>query len=369
VRTPLYGYHASKGHIVEFAGYDMPLWYEGIIPEVMAVREGVGIFDVSHMCRLRVSGADAEGLLNKVGTADASLVAPLQAKYSMLCNEEGGTIEDFIMIRESGSSFIFIGNAANRRRDMEWLRANRGSFDAEITDFTDSSIMIAVQGPLSQAVLQKVTEVNLAKVRRFRSAKGKVAGEEALLSRTGYTGEDGFEMIFEEVSGAEEVWGRIIAEGAAPVGLGARDVLRIEAGMPLYGNELDETTNPIEAGLGFAVSLEKHSFIGRETLLKLVGSEAAKGRGGRHRIGIRMLERAIPRKGFKLATGGREIGEVTSGTYSPTVGAAIAMAYARADISEGDEVLVDIRGRGSRATISGMPFYDTGRYGWRRRTI
>ena len=360
-KTPLYGFHSSHGHIGDYVGFDMPLWYEGIVPEVISVRERAGLFDISHMGRVRFEGRDAGNFLDYLTTNEFSNLQPLQAKYCMLCNEKGGVVDDVIPIKLGEESYQIVWNAVNREKNLNWSKKHLKGFKVKVEDISDRSFMFALQGPLAQQVLQPLCDVDLVELKRFRGIYGKIGGTKCLISRTGYTGEDGFEIFSTNPEEAEGVWNAILSSGATPAGLGARDVLRMEAGFPLYGHEINEMINPVEARLEFAVKLEKPNFIGKDALLR-ISKEGVR----RRRTGIRMVDRAIPREGFKVLIGGKEIGEVTSGTYSPTLKIGIAMGYINVDLALGKEVFVDVRGRESRGIITDMPFYDTQRYGWRR---
>lgn len=362
-RTPLFGYHSKNAHMGTFAGFDMPLWFEGIIPEVMAVREGAGLFDVSHMGRVILEGRDAPLFLDHITTNRLSSLQPFQARYALLCNEEGGILDDVISLRMDEGRYLITWNAANRQRDMKWSEEHVEGFDVKFEDISNTSFMMALQGPLSQSVLQPLCDLNLDDLKRYRGARGRVGGAaECLITRTGYTGEDGFEIISSQLGEAEKVWNAILGSGAVPAGLGARDVLRMEAGFPLYGQDMDEGYNPLEARLEFVVDMEKPSFVGREALLKISREGIA-----RWRIGVKMLDRGIPRQGFKIGADGEALGEVTSGTYSPSIKTGIAMGYIQRPLPCGTAVQVRIREREGAGVVSEMPFYNEETYGWKRR--
>ena len=360
-KTPLFGFHSSHGHIGNFVGFDMPLWYEGIVPEVMSVRERAGLFDISHMGKVLFEGRDAARFLDHLTTNEISTLQPLQARYCLLCNEDGGIVDDMIIVRLAKEKYQIVWNASNREKDLMWSREHLKGFDVKVEELSDRSFMLALQGPLAQQVLQNLCDADLGGLKRFRGAWGRIGGAECLITRTGYTGEDGFEIFSTHPAEAEKVWTAVLSSGAAPSGLGARDVLRTEAGLPLYGHDIDEATNPFEAKLDFAVKLEKPDFVGKGALLKI-----AKEGVRRRRTGVKMVDRAIPREGFKVLMGGREIGQVTSGTYSPTMRTGIAMGYISAELAPGTEVFIDVRGREGRGAITDMPFYDTQKYGWKR---
>ncbi|MBM5804578.1 MAG: glycine cleavage system aminomethyltransferase GcvT [Candidatus Verstraetearchaeota archaeon] len=360
-RTPLFGFHSSHGHIGDFVGFDMPLWYEGIVLEVTSVRERAGLFDISHMGKARFEGKEAGRFLDHLTTNEVSTLQPLQARYCLLCNEDGGILDDVIVVR-FGEEYQVVWNASNREKNLKWSMGHLKGFDVKIEELSDRSFMFALQGPLAQKVLQPLCDADLAGLKRFRGTWGEVRGAECLITRTGYTGEDGFEIFSTHPERAEKVWTAMLSSGAVPAGLGARDVLRTEAGFPLYGHDINEAINPFEARLEFAVKLEKPDFLGKDALLK-ISKEGVR----RRRTGIRMVDRAIPREGFEILLGGKEIGHVTSGTYSPTLKTGIAMGYINVELAPGTEVFIDIRGRESRGVVSGMPFYDTERYGWKRK--
>jgi len=361
-KTHLYEYHSAHGKITDFAGFSMPLWYKGIIKEHMAVRKGVGIFDVSHMGRVLISGPEAEEFLNYVTTNDVSSLKPLSAQYSTMCNEKGGIIDDFVVSRLKEDRFLMVYNASNREKDYAWLKKHSEGFNVEVKDVSDQIAMFAVQGPYAEETLQQLSTQNLSEVGRFKCTWTEISGCKIFASRTGYTGEDGFEIFvwdtsLEDPSKAVQVWNDILEAGEKfgiePCGLGARDTLRLEAGMCLYGNDIDESTTPIEARISFVVKLNKGEFIGRE-VLERQKSEGVK----RVRVGIRLAGRGIPRPGHKVLVDGREVGSVTSGTLSPLLNVGIAMAYLPKELSEvGGEVEVNIRNRLVKGSIVKLPFY------------
>lgn len=336
--------------------------FEGIIPETLATRRRCTIFDVSHMGRVIISGGDAVRVLNGVMTADVAALEPMQAKYSLMLNSKGGVIDDLIIYYLEPGRYMIVWNASNRAKDLAWLRKNSEDLSLEINDISDQTFMLAVQGPLSIRTLGRISEVDLSVLRRYRAIRCRVARADCLISRTGYTGEDGFEIISHDLDRAGTIWHAVEEDGAAFAGLGARDVLRIEAGMCLYGKELNESRNPLHAGLGFAIAMQKQTFVGREALVGL----AAKGIGERL-IGIRINGRSIPREGQRILLNGKEIGAVTSGTFSPTISSPIAMGYVSDKIQEGTRLEVDIRGRRSEGVVVKMPFYDATAFGWKRQ--
>jgi aminomethyltransferase len=356
-----------------FAGFEMPLWYKGIIPEHMAVRNGVGIFDISHMGRALISGPDSEAFLNFVTTNDVSRLTPLSAHYSTMCNEKGGIKDDFILSRLEPQKFLMVYNAANRTKDYQWLIQNAKSFNVKIEDVSDVIAMFAVQGPKAERTLQKIADSNLSKIERFKCGWTKLDETEVFLSRTGYTGEDGFEVFVWDTPlskpiKAEKVWNAVLEAGKdyaiEPCGLGARDTLRLEAGMCLYGNDIDENTTPLEARLSFVVKFNKEKFIGKEALLKQKAEGVKK-----RRVGLRMTEKSIPRPNYEVWSVGEVIGHVTSGTFSPILQCGIAMAYLpKEHTAEGTTVMVKIRDKLVKAEVIRFPFYDPTKYGYRRQT-
>ncbi len=339
-RTPLYEAHRElKARIVPFAGWEMPVSYAGILEESRAVRTGVGIFDISHMGRTRIHGPGATTLLQQLTTNDVSALSPGKAQYSLLTNPQGGIIDDIILYCRDADEFLVVINASNTAKDLEWIRAHADS-DTSIEDNTEATAMIAVQGPTAPALVESLTNTDapLVDLDRFAFATGQFNNVRATLCRTGYTGEDGFEIIV-PAEHAAEVWNRLVSEGAVPCGLGARDALRLEAGYPLYGHEIDDTTTPVEAALMWVVRLDKGPFTGSDIIA------ATKARGaGRKLVGLTLRERIAPRQGYTLYRDGEAVGTVTSGTFSPTTGHSIGMAYVSDPHNKsGTEIEVEIR--------------------------
>jgi aminomethyltransferase len=373
-RTQLYVVHQQAAKLMVFAGFEMPLWYKGVTPEHLAVRNSVGIFDISHMGRVVIKGVDSEQFLNYVITNDVSKLSPDGAQYSVMCNERGGTIDDFVVYRLQEKEFMMVSNATNREKDYNWLARNAQDFNVKIEEISDDVAMFAVQGPNAEKTLEKICSEDLSKIERFKCRRTRLANVEVFLSRTGYTGEDGFEVFVWNASltrpdNAVKLWNAILEAGRAfgiePCGLGARDTLRLEAGMCLYGNDLDENTTPLEAALSFVVKLQKDNFIGKEALLKQK-NEGIK----RKRVGIRVIDQGIPRPRFEIYKGdGEKIGDITSGTFSPLLKCGIAMAYIQiSQAQEGNLVNVKIRDKMARGRIVPFPFYDTEKYGYKRKT-
>jgi aminomethyltransferase len=373
LKTQLHKYHVEHGRMVEFTGFQMPIWYKGIVPETLAVRNQVGIFDVSHMGRAMVQGGNAEAFLNFVTTNDVSALKPGQAHYSLLCNENGGIKDDIVVLRLEPERFVVVFNAGNRSKDIDWLKAQAVRCHADLTDASDETALISLQGPRAQATLQMLSKIDLSTVPRFGCTQTEVDGINCLVSRTGYTGEDGFEILVWESplsnpAHAENVWNSILASGKEfgiePCGLGSRDTLRLEAGMCLYGNDIDENISPYEARLGFTVKLAKPDFMGKEAL------EKQKAEGPRLlRIGLRATIQGVPRPGYEILKDAAIIGKLTSGTYSPTLNSGIGMGYVPREHSiEGQTLGIMIRGRRLDSAITKFPFYPTDKYGWQRKT-
>jgi aminomethyltransferase len=357
-----------------FAGFKMPLWYKDVMPEHLAVRNSVGIFDISHMGRIIIEGVDAEHFLNYVITNDVSKLTPKSAQYSVMCNENGGTKDDFIVYRLEETRFLHVANAANREKDYNWLVQNAKRFNVKIDEISDNVAMLAVQGPNAQKTLQKISTEDLSKIERFKCADLRLANIDVFISRTGYTGEDGFEIFvwnapLTKPDNAVKLWSAIVDAGKAfdiePCGLAARDTLRLEAGLCLYGNDIDENTTPLEAALSFVVKLQKADFVGKNVLLKQK-SEGIK----RKRVGLVMVEQGIPRPGYDVCDDkGEKIGHVTSGTFSPLLRYGIGMAYVQASLAqEGTIVNVSIRGKMAKAKIAAFPLYDAEKYGSKRKS-
>lgn len=350
----------------------MPLWYKGIIPEHLAVRNNVGVFDISHMGRVMITGADAEHFLNYVITNDVSTVQPNGAQYSVMCTENGGIVDDFVSYRLKAEEFLVVYNASNREKDYNWLLRNAVGFNVKIEEISDNVGMFAVQGPNAEKTLQKISTEDLSKIGRFKCGRSRLSNIEVFLSRTGYTGEDGFEVFVWDAplarpDNAIKLWRAVLEAGALygiePCGLGARDTLRLEAGLCLYGNDINENTTPLEAGLGFVVKLQKDSFIGREPLQKQK-TEGVK----RKRIGIVMTEQGVPRPSFEIYSDGEKIGQLTSGTFSPLLKCGVGMGYVEvSQAQDGSIVDVKIRDRLARGKISAFPLYDADKYGYKRQ--
>jgi aminomethyltransferase len=369
-KTHIYGYHAEHGNIVDFGGFAMPVWYDGIQAEHKAVRDSCGVFDTSHMGRTWATGPDVERFLNYVVTNDVSTLEPNEGLYTVMCKPTGGIVDDLILYRINDEKFWVVYNASNREKDFKWLKKNSKGFDVDLKDVSDEVAMIAVQGPEAQETLQKITEEDLAEIERFNIGEATVSGYDVMVARTGYTGEDGFELYIpdttpDEPEKAMKIWGNLVDAGAVPCGLGARDSLRLEAGLWLYGNDIDESINPLEAGLSWTVKLDKDGyFVGQRAIQKM------KDEGVKKRlVGLKMEERGIPRHGYPvLNMEEEEIGVVTSGGLSPTLGYGIALAYVPPEYRKrGTELYIEIRGRPVKGkVVKHRPFYDDSEYGWKR---
>ena len=355
LRTPLFDTHVRAGaRMVEFAGWEMPVQYEGVLAEHEAVRTRVGLFDVSHMGEVIFRGPKALAALNRAFTNDLSKVADGQAQYGCLCRETGGIVDDVVVYRRSAEDLLVCVNAANRKKDFDWLLAHAGG--AEVTNESDEWAQLALQGPLAAQLLQRLTNVNLTVLRTYRFAGGEVAGIPCLVARTGYTGEDGFELFCPPAQ-AERLWGELMEAGRheriAPCGLGARDSLRLEMAYRLYGSDMDDSTTPLEAGLAWVVKLEKGEFVGREALVR----QREQGLS-RKLVGFVHTDAGIARHGYPVLQDGRRVGEVTSGTRSPSLGASVGLAYVPPALAaEGSTFAVEIRGRAAAARAAKTPFY------------
>lgn len=361
-RTPLHAEHEAAGaRMVPFAGYEMPVQYPtGITAEHQAVRTAAGLFDVSHMGEFEVRGGRALDLVQRVTTNDASRLEPGQAQYSTLVDDEGRLLDDLIVYRYP-DRWMLVVNGANRAADWEWVSAHAAELGdgVDLRDRSDEVALLALQGPRAQEVLRGLTGTDLDAIGYYRFAEGEVDGVPATISRTGYTGEDGFELYL-PADEAPRVWRRLLEagreRGLTPAGLGCRDSLRLEMGYALYGSDLDRTRTPLEAGLGWVVKLDKGDFVGRDAL------RAEKEAGVRERLaGFRLRERGFPRHGYPVLHGGERVGTVASGVVSPTLGEGIGTAYLPAELAKpGTEIAVEIRGRAVPAEVVRPPFYTGG---------
>ncbi|QQG48346.1 MAG: glycine cleavage system aminomethyltransferase GcvT [archaeon] len=366
LETQLHSYHAAHAKMTEFAGYDMPLWYTTTTEEHMAVRNGSGIFDVSHMGRFSLKGRGSTAYLEGMVPTGVARQQAGRAFYTMLLNERGGIIDDLIIAKLGLEEYLLVVNAANASKDLEHLKGRLPKEGAQVEDLTSGSAMVAIQGPQAQASLQPLTDIDLAQLKKFRSSRARVLGEEALISRTGYTGEDGFEVIVygptnENPQAAVNFWERLAAT-SAPCGLGARDSLRLEAGLPLHGSDIDEATDPYQADLAWVISPDKGAYVGSEAIESLAAQGPSSVRRGL------VLEQGIPRHGFEVVDGSGKVGTITSGGFSPILRKGIALSYLSPASDVGSEVGVVVRGSRQEGKVVKPPFYDQDVYGWKRRS-
>jgi aminomethyltransferase len=356
-RTPLFEVESELGgKMVDFGGWELPVQYSSILEEHAAVRQRAGLFDVSHMGEITVRGPQALGFLQELTCNDVSKLDDGRCHYNGLLYPTAGFVDDILIYRNAADDYFVVVNASNTDKDFEWIRDCAKAFDVEVRNVSADYAQLALQGPLAQKILQPLADFNLAPMKYYRFARAKVDGIDAIVSRTGYTGEDGFE-VYVIPSEAPRIFRRILAQGKddgiLPVGLGARDTLRLEAKMALYGNDIDMSTTPLEADLGWIVKLDKGDFHGRDVL------ERERTEGVRRKLaGFEMVDRGIARHGYPIVDGKEEIGVVTSGTHSPTLEKPIGLAYlppAKAEV--GSELVVLIRGKETRARVIPTPFY------------
>ena len=355
-RTALNGLHKSLGaKMVEFGGWEMPVEYSGIIQEHLAVRNRAGLFDVSHMGEIEISGPRALSLLQRITSNDASRLRDFQAQYSALMHPKGSAVDDCVVHRLTQEQYLICVNAANTDKDFDWI-VEHNSAGAEVRNVSSQYSQLALQGPRAAEIVAKVSSVNLAGLKYYWFCRARFCDVGGLLARTGYTGEDGFEFYFAP-GDSERVWNTLVeagkSEGLVPAGLGARNTLRLEAGYPLYGHELDEDTTLLEANLGWITKLEKGEFIGRDALIE------QRARGTRKKlVGFEMTGQGIARDGYDLYVASELAGRVTSGSYAPFLKKNIGMAYTSSPLaSSGSEVEIEIRGRRAGARIVPLPFY------------
>ena len=361
-RTPLYDTHLALGaRMVEFGGWEMPVQYSGILEEHYAVRQAAGLFDIDHMGQFDVRGADALAFLQHLLSSDLSTLALNEAKYAIMCYADGTVVDDtFVYKLPSGKKnpqfkYMVVVNASNREKDFAWMNAHRGGFRVELEDVSDRYYMLAFQGPKAEQVLQKLEPFDLSKIKYHHARQFGKGNARGLVARTGYTGEDGFEL-FIPASHAKHVWDAILDAGkdvgVKPIGLGARDSLRFEAKMALYGHEIDSHTTPIEAGLGWACDLDK-MFIGRDCLLKRKLEGVTK-----KLVGFEMIDRGIARKDYEIAKGGNSVGIVTTGMFAPTLEKNLGLGYVAPEFAAiGTEFDVIVRGKPLKARVVKTPFY------------
>jgi aminomethyltransferase len=375
LRTPLYDWHVAHGaRLVDFAGWEMPIQYTSIVEEHQAVRTAVGLFDISHMGRLTFEGADAVDLIQYLYTNDAASMKPGQVRYGLICNEKGGILDDVTVYRLE-PFWLMVVNASNREKILAWIAAHQGNREVRVTDRTADWAMVAVQGrhaadlmagersaasPLPGGAEGRFLELKYYFATWCGPVSAAAARQPCLVSRTGYTGDDGFEIILSAGSVRDLIDSDLMGRARRarlelkPCGLGARDTLRLEAAMPLYGHELGEATDPFEAGLGWAVKMDKGDFLGRDALARRRQEP-----GRPRRVGLELEGRRIAREGCVVLRGGAPVGRVTSGTFSPTLDKSIAMAYVDAgSAAAGSECQVDVRGKPVPARVVPLPFYD-----------
>lgn len=354
-RTPLYDWHvAHKAKMVPFGGWEMPVQYSSILDEHAAVRSAAGLFDISHMGRLSFGGPDALELIQHVYTNNAATMKDFQVRYGLVCNELGGILDDVLVYRWP-YGWAMVVNASNREKIVQWIGEKKGARNVQLVDQTLDTCMIAVQGPKAVAQCAGMFAADPSSLKYYYAAPTRYKDAPCVVSRTGYTGEDGLEVMIAKAL-AVELWEDLIARGAKPCGLGARDTLRLEAAMPLYGHELSETLNPLQAGLNWAVKLDKGDFIGRQALA------ASQAQPVPVRVGLKVDGKRAAREGAAVLCGGLEIGRVTSGAFAPTLQCLIAMAYVPADkAAVGTKLQVDIRGDKAEAHVVKLPFYSRAR--------
>lgn len=359
-RTPLYPEYEKLGaKTIDFGGWDLPVQFSSIKDEHEATRSRAGLFDVSHMGEVMVTGKNSLSFLQKMLTNDVSKLEPGKAQYTIMCYEYGGTVDDLIVYQLEEENYLLVVNAANRKKDFDWLNEH-AEVDVHLEDVSDEYVQLALQGPAAEETLQSLTDTDLSTIKFFRfksDVQFKGVEDGGIVSRTGYTGEDGFEIYLPSRSGAD-LWQAILqageSRGVKPVGLGARDTLRFEANLALYGQELSKDISPIEAGLNFAVKVNKEEgFIGKEALKKQKEEGPS-----RKLVGIEMIDKGIPRTHYEVLDGDEKIGFVTTGTQSPTLGKNVGLALLNKEYTEiGTEVTVQVRKRKLKAKVVATPFY------------
>ena len=351
MQTPFYDIHKSLGaKIVNFHGWEMPLQYSGIMDEHVNVRTNVGLFDVSHMGRFEIKGQQSLACLQKLVTNDLEKLADNQALYSPMCYEDGGIVDDIIAYRLAHDRYLVVVNASNRSKDFEWI--SNHSKSAHVEDISDRTGLLAIQGPRASDLLQRLVETDLQSVKPFHIVDANIDGIECMLSRTGYTGEDGFELFFD--SSRIEIWGKLMQYdkifGIKPTGLGARDTLRLEAGLMLYGKDMDENTTPLEVPLKWTISFgKKQEFIGKKAL--------SNSHPSRKLVGFEVLEKRIAREGNKVLMKGMKVGFVTSGSFSPTLRKSIGFCFVPVEVLQDQSIHIDIGGKHYEAKTTSTRFY------------
>ncbi len=357
-KTKLYDKHKELGaRFVEFAGWEMPIQYSNLVEEHKLVRSKVGIFDVSHMGTFKISGEDSFNFLQYMIPNDLSRISKGKAIYSQFCNTNGYVLDDLIIYNLDENLFYMVVNASNVEKDFNWLKENSSNFKVNLENIALDMSVLAIQGPFAEKTLQKICTDNLSEIKSFNLIQTTINQIEIIISRTGYTGEDGFELIFDNTF-SNDIFDLLMEAGKEfdilPIGLGARDTLRLEANLPLYGHELDENTTPLNAKLAWSVKLNKENFIGKDALINQRNNGLEK-----ILIGIKCLSRIVPREGYNISFNGEILGKVTSGTFSPTLNYPIALAYVntKKDYKIGDILDVEIRGKNHTVEITPLPFY------------
>lgn len=352
LRTPLYDWHVKHGgRIVDFGGWDLPVQFSTIVEEHNAVRTACGLFDISHMGRLSFSGKDTLAFLQQIASNHVATMKDGQVRYNLVLNEQGG-IRDDVLIYRWPYGFAMVVNASNRTKILDWMAQHKGSHEVQWVDQTQSSCMIAVQGPKAMATVRGLVAADLDGLAYYFAVPTRYRDHNCVVSRTGYTGEDGVELMVPASLG-ETLWEELRSRGGVPCGLGARDTLRFEAAMPLYGHELNEEIDPFQAGLGWAVKMDKGSFHGRQALERRMQDKSR-----RVRVGLALEGKRIAREGAAVLSGETVIGQVTSGTFAPTLNKALAMAYVNPrHAMVGSTCSVDIRGKPAGAQVVSLPFY------------
>jgi len=356
-RTRLYPEHEKlRAKFVEFFGWEMPVEYSSIIDEHLAVRQKAGLFDVSHMGEIIVSGPQSLDFVQYLTPNNAARLTPEKAQYSALTTSQGTFVDDLLVYCLDEKSYLFVVNAANTDKDYQWIQSHKEGFDVHIENRSDDYTQLALQGPESLKILQPLTEIVLESLQSFGVSRGSIAGVEALVSRTGYTGEDGFE-VYTLSKNPERIWNAIIGEGKAlellPVGLGARDTLRLEARLMLYGNDIDETTTVLEADLGWLIKFKKGDFLGRDALIRQKEEGV-----NRKIVGFELVERGVARPHYPVSIRGEKVSEVRSGSYSPFLEKSIGLTYLPLEYTEvGTELEIEIRGKYIKAKVVPTPFY------------
>lgn len=356
-KIPLLDYYRELGaEIGEFAGWFSPLWFTSNREEHLKVRSKVGLFDITHMTRIKIAGADSEKFLQRLLTKRVEKIKPGRMKYCLICRDDGGIMDDVTVFRHPGGNreFIMVANAITHDKIIRWLESNSENIDIEIENLTFKTSLFAIQGPESGLLTSKLIGVDVSGMKWFSGFEIKLNGLKTILTRSGYTGENGYELMIWswDEDPLKKIWGKIIDLGATPCGLATRDSLRMEAGYPLYGQDMDEEVTPVEARLMHAVDLSKPDFIGKRAIEERMKLGAEK-----LLVGILMKERGVPRKGYRIFHGGEAVGELTSGTLSYSLGVGVGLGYLKSSLAkEGEEVLIEIHGRKRRAEVKLTPF-------------